>query len=190
MIGSEVASVLSDRGHEVIRASRNTGSTVDIEDPNSISDLYRVTGRIDAVVCAAGSAPMAPLDELTYADFRDGLAKKVLSQIELVRQGIPVTNDGGSFTLISGVVSHAPIRAGAVLAAANGAIDAFVRAAAVEMPRGLRINSVSPSLLTEAADMYDSAFPGFPVVPAATVARAFVRSIEGVQTGQTFRVGF
>jgi hypothetical protein len=54
--------------------------------------------------------------------------------------------------------------------------------------RGLRINAVSPTLLTESAEAYGSVFPGFETVPAARVALAYQRSVEGAQTGKVFEV--
>ena len=60
-------------------------------------------------------------------------------------------------------------------------------AASTEMPRGMRINAVSPTVLAE-AESYHSSFPGFPQVPAADVARTFVRSVQGVETGQIFKI--
>ena len=70
---------------------------------------------------------------------------------------------------------------------ANGAVESFVMAAATELPRGIRINVVSPSVLAE-AEAYHAFFPGYPQVPAAEVARAYVRSVDGVETGKTFDV--
>lgn len=37
----------------------------------------------------------------------------------------------------------------------DGAIDAFVRSAAIEIPRGIRINSVSPTILEESMSIYE-----------------------------------
>ena len=58
-------------------------------------------------------------------------------------------------------------------------------AAAVEMPRGLRINVVSPTVLEDATD-YHEYFPGFSKVSSGSVGDAYVKSVEGVQTGQTY----
>jgi len=106
-----------------------------------------------------------------------------------VRQGIAHVTDGGSFTLITGVLARSPIRKGAVASLANGGLEAFVRAAAVELPRAQRINAVSPTVFAEALDVYGSYFPGFLPVPVGDAALAYVRSIEGVQTGQVFELG-
>lgn len=97
-------------------------------------------------------------------------------------------NDGASITLTSGIVSHEPIRYGANATAVNAAVDGFVRAAAIELPRGLRINAVSPSVLQESMEGYGPYFHGFEPVPASRVAMAYVKSVDGLQTGQVYRV--
>lgn len=60
-----------------------------------------------------------------------------------------------------------------------------MRAAAIEIAPQ-RINAVSPTVFTEALDVYGDLFPGMGSVPLADVAQAYVRSIEGQQTGQIY----
>ncbi|MEV4442766.1 short chain dehydrogenase [Streptomyces sp. NPDC049577] len=190
-LGKAVHAVLAER-HEVVTASRGGAADLkaDITDPGSIDALYREAGSVDAVVCTAGGVPFRPLAELTHDDLRTAAHDKLLGQIELVRRGIPAVTDGGSFTLVTGILSDEPIRTGALASMANGAVDAFVRAAATELPRGLRINSVSPTVLTESAAKYEAFFPGFEPVGAHAAALAYRRSVEGVQTGRVYRVGW
>jgi NAD(P)-dependent dehydrogenase (short-subunit alcohol dehydrogenase family) len=99
-------------------------------------------------------------------------------------------NDGGSFTLTSGIIGDEPIRLGASATAVNMALEGFVRGAAIELPRGIRINVVSPTVLTEAMDAYAPYFRGFEPVTAQRAALAYVRSVEGAQTGRMYRVGY
>ncbi|CAM5513347.1 short chain dehydrogenase [Streptomyces spiroverticillatus] len=192
-LGRAVHSLLGPR-HEIVAASRSgaAGPKVDLTDPASIAALYAEVGRVDAVMCAAGGVPFRPVGELTYDDLMAGARDKMLGQVELVRRGVEAeaVADGGSFTLITGILSHEPISAGAVAAMANGAVDAFVRAAATELPRGQRINAVSPTMLTESLSKYDASFPGFEPVPAELAAKAYRKSAEGIQTGRTYRVGW
>jgi NAD(P)-dependent dehydrogenase (short-subunit alcohol dehydrogenase family) len=188
VLGRAVVSALS--GHEVIAAARTSGRIVDLGDAASIAALYTDVGQVDAVACAAGETPFKPFGELSLNDYRAGLESKLLGQVELVRQGVDYVADAGSFTLVSGILSAEPIETGAVASTVNGAVDAFVRAAATALPRGQRINAVSSTAFTETWDDFASFFPGFVPVPAADASRAFVRSIEGVQTGQVYRVGY
>ena len=70
----------------------------------------------------------------------------------------------------------------------NAAIDGFVRGAAIELERGCRINSVSPAVLKESWDIYGPGTPGLEPVGGQRVALAYRKSVEGRQTGQTYRV--
>ncbi|MGN7744141.1 short chain dehydrogenase [Pseudomonas sp. 22526] len=188
-IGSAVDKELSQR-HEVIRIGRTSGDfQVDISDSASIRALFEQTGKFDALICAAGNVSFAPLGEMSAQHFALGLQDKLMGQVNLLLIGREFANDGASFTLTSGILNRDPIRSGASAALVNGAIDGFVRAAAIELPRGLRVNSVSPTVLVEAMDSYAPYFRGYKPVPGADVALAYAKSVEGLQTGQTFIVG-
>ncbi|EJN21928.1 MULTISPECIES: short chain dehydrogenase [unclassified Pseudomonas] len=187
-IGSAVDKELSQR-HEIIRIGRNSGDlNVDISDSASIRQLFEQTGKFDALICAAGNVTFAPLGEMTGDSFALGLKDKLMGQVNLLLIGREFANDGASFTFTTGVLSHDPIRSGASAALVNGALDSFVRAAAIELPRGLRVNSVSPTVLLEAMGKYAPYFRGYKPVAAADVALAYAKSVEGLQTGQTFHV--
>ncbi len=187
LIGKGVADELAKK-HEVIRASRKGDVQVDVNNPNSIKEMYEKVGKLDAVAFAAGKVPFKPLSELTRDDFVTGLTDKAIGQIDLVLKGINYLSDGGSFTLMSGVLAREAILTGSVASAANGAIESFVMAASVELPRGIRINSISPNVLVESPGYHDY-FPGFEQVQLADVVRLYVKSIEGPQTGQVYKLG-
>ena len=186
LIGSYVAKTLSKHG-TVIGVSRTTQISVDVKDPASIKAMYEKVGKVDAVASCIGKVAFKPVAELTYEDYLMGLKDKALGQVELVRVGIDFLNDGGSFTLMTGVLARDPIPAGSVAALANGAIESFTLAAAIDLPRGLRINTVSPNVLVEATS-YHASFPGFHQVTAQSVADAYVKSILGKQTGQIYKL--
>jgi NAD(P)-dependent dehydrogenase (short-subunit alcohol dehydrogenase family) len=173
--------------HEVIAVSRSTEPSVDITDRASIEKLLAAVGEIDAVIVAVGEVPFRPLGELDRDDYESALRGKVLSQLDVVRAGTPFVRDGGSFTLTSGVLAREPIATGAAASLANGALESFVLAAATELPRGIRINAVSPSVL-EDAPSYHSSFPGFVPVSSHRVGQAYAKSVLGVQTGQVLAV--
>ncbi|AZD46755.1 short chain dehydrogenase [Pseudomonas chlororaphis] len=188
-IGSAVDKELSQR-HEIIRIGRTSGDfQVDISDSASIRALFGQTGTFDALICAAGNVTFAPLGEMSEQHFALGLQDKLMGQVNLLLIGREFANDGASFTFTSGILNRDPIRSGASAALVNGAIDGFVRAAAIELPRGLRVNSVSPTVLVEAMDSYAPYFRGYKPVPGADVALAYAKSVEGLQTGQTYIVG-
>ncbi|SKB99340.1 short chain dehydrogenase [Luteibacter sp. 22Crub2.1] len=187
-LGRAVAAELGER-HEIVTAGRSGGDLrVDLRDSESIEAMYRELGKLDAVVCAAGKVPFAPLAELTEAKYVEGLQDKLLGQVRLVQLGVDSLNDGGSFTLITGILTEQPILAGACASMVNGAVEGYVRGAAIELPRGIRINVVSPSVLSEAMASYGPYFRGFEPVGAARAALAFSRSVEGRETGKIYKV--
>jgi NAD(P)-dependent dehydrogenase (short-subunit alcohol dehydrogenase family) len=188
-LGRAVAAALAVDA-DLITASRAGEHPVDLTDPFSIAALYDSVGVVDAVACAAGVTPFKPLGDLAREDYLAGLTDKLLGQIELVRQGIDHVADGGSFTLVTGVLAYDPIVTGAVASVVNGGLDAFVRAAAIELPRGQRINAVSATVFEEAWDAYGDYFPGHKPVATAEAARAYVKAVYGRQTGQVYRVGY
>jgi NAD(P)-dependent dehydrogenase (short-subunit alcohol dehydrogenase family) len=180
-IGSAIVSALG-KEPEIIVVGRERGAErVDIADPGSIQALYRRVGKVDAVVGAAGEAAFKPLTELSDADFELSLRSKLLGQVNLVRYGISSVRDGGCFTLTSGILAREPSPGGAAVSLVNAGVEAFGRAAALEMPRGIRINVVSPGWVSETLKaMGRDPSTG---TPAAIVARAYVSSVYGRQTG-------
>lgn len=186
VLGTAVGEALDARGHEVLTVGRSGGDLrCDITDPAQVSELYERAGQVDAVVSAAGKVPYKPVLDLTPEDYLSAFHGKVASQIDLVCQGVGRIAERGSFTLITGVLEREPIVTGAAASMANGAVEAFVRAAAIEITPQ-RINAVSPTVFTESLDHYGSVFPGMPSVDLADVAQAYIRSVEGAQTGQVY----
>jgi NAD(P)-dependent dehydrogenase (short-subunit alcohol dehydrogenase family) len=187
-IGRAVVAELAPR-HEVISAGRSSGDVrIDITDAGSIRAALQRVGRVDAVVCTAGKVKFAPLADLRAADYELGLRDKLMGQVQLVLLGREHVADGGSFTLTAGVLDVDPIRAGSSASMVNGALAAFVRAAAIELPRGLRINAVSPGVIAESMPDYAPFFRGFEPVPAARAALGYAKSVEGARTGEVFRI--
>jgi NAD(P)-dependent dehydrogenase (short-subunit alcohol dehydrogenase family) len=193
VLGKAIAAELSPR-HDIVTAGSKSGDIrIDIADPASIVAGLNGAGALDAVVCAAGSVNFTPLSAIKPAPMEHspyglGLANKLMGQVNLALAARDHLNDGGSITLIAGLLSHTPIPAGSSASMVNGALEAFVMAAATEMPRGIRMNVVSPSVFEESMESYGPFFRGIDPVPVARAARAFSRSVEGLETGQTFRV--
>ncbi len=188
IVGKTAADAFSGR-HEVISVGRNSGDVrMDIEDIDSIRAMYEQVGKVDAVVSAIGHVHFGPVHEMTGEQFMAGLLGKAVPQVNLVLEGFNYMNDRGSFTLTSGVLNRDPIPGGSCAAAANGALDGFVVGAAVDMPRGIRINAVSPEILEAARAKYDGFFPGHVHVSNEAVGLAFRKAVEGCLTGQIFIV--
>ncbi|KAG6336786.1 hypothetical protein ID866_2316 [Astraeus odoratus] len=144
-VGRAVTEELSRR-HEVIRVGRTRGDyQVDITSQASVKALFEKIGPVDAIVSASGGLYFGPLATMKDSDFNQGLQDKLLGQVRLALTGQHYLNEGGSITLISGIVAHEPIAQGVNATTVNAALEGFVRAAACELPRGIRINLISPT---------------------------------------------
>jgi len=187
-VGKTAVEALSGR-HEIISVGRTSGDVqMDIQDIESIRAMYRQVGRVDAVVSAIGHAHFGPVHEMTGDQFMEGILGKTLPQVNLVLEGFDYMNDRGSFTVTTGVTNRDPIPGGSCAAAANGALDGFVRGASVDMPRGIRINAVSPEVLEASRVQYDGFFRGHVHVSDEAVGLAFSKAVEGCLSGQVFIV--
>lgn len=181
-IGSAIVAALGTR-HEVFPVSSHQGTyRVDLGDRTSIEALFQSIGEVDAVISAAGLGKFAPLAELTDADFAFSLGNKLMGQVNLVRIGTRFVSNGGSFTLTSGILSQHPIPGSAAISVVNAGVEAFARAAAIELPRGIRTNVVSPPWVAETLSAMGQDPAGG--LTAAVVAKAYLRSLEGSMTGQ------
>lgn len=189
-IGRAVADALATR-HEVLRVGHLSGGLrVDINDPPSIHALFAKTGRVDALVSTAGKAYVGPFATMTDAQMRLGILDKMLGQINLARLGLDAINGRGSITLSSGLASRAHRPGWAVLSGVNAGLEAFTRSAATEMPRGIRLNIVSPGAVLESIAGLPSPNPFLEVAtPAAEVAQAYVRLVEGRENGAVVDAG-
>ncbi|KIO75349.1 short-chain dehydrogenase [Pedobacter lusitanus] len=186
-IGKHVAGAL-EKDHEIIRVGLKSGDIqTDITSPDAIENLFRQTGPFDALICTAGDAYFGPWKTMTDKEFRLGIDSKLMGQINLVLIGQKYIRPKGSFTLTSGVLTNDPVLGGANPAAANGAIEAFVRSAAIELENGVRINAVSPTVVEE-SPKYFSFFPGHIPVTMKQVIYGYLKSVTGAGTGQVIEV--
>lgn len=187
-IGKHVSSKFKEK-HEIIIAGRNTGNVnVDIADSKSIEAMFESIGNVDAILCIAGEAKWDTFDSLTEDDFYIGLRSKLMGQVNLVRIGQRYLNDGGSFTLTTGILADNPVVMTTSAAMVNGGIHSFVRAAALELKNGQRINVVSSGLVEDAVDKYQDYFPGHNPIPMNKVVNGYVRSVEGKGNGEIIRI--
>ncbi|QPN59695.1 short chain dehydrogenase [Synechococcus sp. CBW1002] len=181
-IGQAVDQALAER-HQLIRVSRTRGDQqVDIAQPESIRALFEAVAPFDAVVCAAGQAAFGSIADLSDDDFQLGLTSKLMGQVNLVRLGLASISDGGSFTLSSGVLGRNPVPDSCSISMVNAGLDAFTRAAALGMPRGVRINVVSPPWVRET--LLALGRDPTPGLSASVVAKMYVDSVESEMTGE------
>ena len=181
-IGKEVAASLSRR-HEVIGVTRHSDPVrVDITSAASIRALFEALGPVDGVICASGAARFKPLGQLHDEDFAFCLHNKLMGQVNVVRESLGRVRDGGVVVVTSGILSRAPAPGGSAISMVNAGLEAFVRAAALEASRGVRVNVVSPPWVTETLTKLGMDPKGG--LPASTVAQSYVRAVEGSMTGE------
>lgn len=180
-IGTEVVKALAAGKHQVVPASRRGGIKVNLEDPASIRGMFAAVPDADAVVCCAGDAAFKPFADLGDADYQLGLRSKLMGQVVLARVAKDHLRDGGSITLTAGILAREPIPGSASISLVNAGLEGFTRAAALELPRSLRINVVSPPWVRETLIKLgmDPAIG----LPAAEVAKAYVAAVEGTYQG-------
>ena len=177
--------------HKVITAGRSASNydyQVDITSEESLRKLYSDVGYFDAVVNTVGLCEYANFTEMTEEQWMNTILSKMMGQINIVRIGQEYIADNGSFTLITGILNVKPIPFAIADATTSGAIDTFVKCVAFEMPRGIRVNSINPTVLEEAWEVYGEMMPGFQPVSGALVGKAFERSVDGFITGQVIFV--
>lgn len=180
-IGQAVVAAFS-KNHDVIGASRKGELKVDLSDPQSIRAMYGLVPEADAVISTAGAAAFDPLDQLTDDDFAFGLGNKLMGQINLVRLGQECLKDNASFILTSGILAHRPGPATVLLSVINAGIEAFAKAAAIEMSKGQRVNVVCPPMVKETAEKLGWGPGG---MPAAEVAEFYIKAFEGDMNGES-----
>lgn len=173
--------------HEVITAAtEGCDIPVDITSPESIENMFKAVGPFDALISTAGPTFVGPWKKLGDKEFRQGVEGKMMGQINLVLIGQHYINPKGSFTLITGALSHDPQKHFANASAANGAVEGFVRAAAIELENGIRINAVSPTVI-EASPQYFPYFPGDIPVTMQQLEFGFRKAVFGANTGQVIK---
>jgi len=186
-IGKNVVKVLQANDHSVISAGHKNGDvTVDLASKKSIEAMFQQIEPVDAVISTAGVANFAPFNDLSDEEFELALSNKLMGQVNLVRVGKSYIAKGGSIILTSGVLSREPMPGSVAISMVNGALESFVKAAALELGSSLRVNVVSPAFVKETMEMMgmDSSNG----VSALDTAKVYLTAVEGDGTGETLDV--
>lgn len=176
-----------EKEHEIIRAASEGGDfQVDITSPEAIEKFFQTVGPFDALISTAGPTFVGPWKKLNDETFRKGVEGKMMGQINLVLIGQHYINPKGSFTLITGALTEEPQINFANASAANGAVEGFVRGAAIELENGIRINAVSPTVI-ENSPQYFPYFPGEIPTTMKQLEFMFRKSVFGAVTGHVIK---
>lgn len=182
-IGTAVSKVLAD-GNEIVRVGYSDGDfNVDLGSKTSIIALFDAVGPVDAVISTAGLANFGPLASLDDSAFDLALSNKLMGQINLIRVGADKLSKNGSITLTSGILAREPMPGSSVISMANGALDAFVKAAALEVSNGVRVNTVAPAFVKETMEMMG--MDPTSGLSALDTAKAYKQVVEGDANGMT-----
>ena len=187
-IGRRLVPALRARGHEVVAAGRTSGDVhVDLAVHESIEAMYRDVADVDAVVCIAAHGALDEFSTLTVDALHENMRAKFYGQADLVLTGQHHCADGASFTLTSGIFADQAwpgVTGGGVI---SGALHSFVLSAALELPRAMRVNAVSPTMVSDSADAFSAYFPGMRPVPMDDLVAHYLTCVEGDETGQVIR---
>jgi NAD(P)-dependent dehydrogenase (short-subunit alcohol dehydrogenase family) len=187
-IGSRLVPALVNRGHEVVVGGRTSGDVqVDITSAESIARMYERIGAIDSVVVIAASGPLDEFGTLTESALLENMRGKFFGQVNVVLIGQHHLNPGGSFTLTSGIFADQAwpgVTSGAVI---SGALHSFVLSAAIALPRNLRVNVISPTMVGDSVDAYSDQFPGMQPVTMDELVNDYLDCIDGHDTGRIMR---
>ena len=182
IIGTEVDKALSI-GNEIIRVGRSSGQVqCDYTTLESIKEMFEKVGKFDSLISVVGGdSVFKPFEHLTDDDYRYGFERKFLGQIRLLKLGERFVRDNGSFVFTSGFLSHYPNPASIATGPLNAAVDTFVKNTSPLLPRGIRVNVVSPAPVVEPGQ------EGKGLVTAEETAKLYVEAVEGNKSGQVLR---
>ncbi|MFC0546062.1 SDR family NAD(P)-dependent oxidoreductase [Kutzneria chonburiensis] len=169
-IGAGIAARLAAQGARVLAHYRTRppddpetlAVQADLREPAEVQRLLDAAverlGGLDIVVNNAGVQPVRPLSELTLADWREVFAGTLDTAFLVTKAAAELLGPGGSIINIGSIEGTLPAVGHAHYASAKAALLMHTKAAALEYgPRGLRVNAVSPGLISRPG--LDEAWP-------------------------------
>jgi NAD(P)-dependent dehydrogenase (short-subunit alcohol dehydrogenase family) len=167
-IGAPTVRRLRERGDQVMLVGRDAGRlaalgsevdapwmVADATDAAAVDAAVRAAGerfgRLDGAINCAGSLLLKPAHHTRDDEWLQTLATHATSSFFLLRAAVRVMQEqegGGSIVLVSSAAARIGLANHEAIAAAKGAIEGLVRAAAATYAaRGIRVNAVAPGLV-------------------------------------------
>jgi NAD(P)-dependent dehydrogenase (short-subunit alcohol dehydrogenase family) len=122
-------------------AARLRGVTCDVGNAAEVERCLESVGVVDHVVLTAVEGYYRNIRELDIDRARRTLETKIVAALAVAKYAR--FGSGASLTLTAGVAAQRPGPGASVIAAVNGAVEALVRALALEL-RPVRVNALSP----------------------------------------------
>lgn len=122
----------------------------DATEEAEVQRLFEEVGGFDHLVSTASQTAAGRIASIDPAVVVKALAAKLWAPLFLVRHGAPKISPRGSFTFFSGFRSARPATGSAITSMANGGLEAFARAMAVELAP-VRVNAISPGIVDSGA---------------------------------------
>jgi 3-oxoacyl-[acyl-carrier protein] reductase len=153
--GEDCTVALAARGHEQLAKAvaglgeRATGHSADVRKQADAEVLAREVkahwGRIDIVVCNAGSGTSVPPGNETEEEWRRVLDVNLFAALNVIGAVRPHMTPGGAIVCISSICGLATLGAPVTYSAAKAALNSAVRGLSRPLAKeGIRINAVAP----------------------------------------------
>jgi NADP-dependent 3-hydroxy acid dehydrogenase YdfG len=185
-IGKGIVQELESKGFDIIQGTRNSAISIDIDNPESVDSFFSQVGKVDAVICAAGSAAFAPVGELSEEKIQASLNSKFAGQIRVARNAINNLNDNGAVILTGGMFAYAPWPSTSIISAVNKGLEGFALGATTELENGKRVMVAHPPLLSETAEKMGMETEPWP--NSSVVAKSYSKALESGKSADVFYV--
>lgn len=121
-------------------------------DVSKLSDLDKLHdhvkakyGRVDVIFANAGLGSLAPIDQVTEAQFDETFNVNVKGAYFTVQKLLPLVPDGGSIILNASIASSKGMEAFSVYSATKAAVRSLARTLTTDLKaRRIRVNAISP----------------------------------------------
>ena len=174
-------------GKAVGEAVKQLGAGVHgiVSDAGNMKDLMsldrkvaEISKKIDTLILNAGVFLGAPFDQTTEEVFDANVDINMKGAFFTAQKLVPMINEGGSIVFVSSMLAHLGYAGGAAYSASKAGLISLGKTLAVELaPRNIRVNTISPGLISTPiyakAGMSPEAMQGFAtqVVPTIPLKR-------------------
>jgi NAD(P)-dependent dehydrogenase (short-subunit alcohol dehydrogenase family) len=166
-MGRAIVDALLHGGAEVLLTGRN-GQRLDASRrelagraqvvPSDVASLAEIDalgafveqelGQVDAVFVNTGHAQIGALGDVTEAAYDQTFAVNTKGAFFTMQRLAPLVRDGGAFVVTTSIADETGTPGMSVYSGSKAALRAFTRVFAAELlPRGIRVNAVSPGFI-------------------------------------------